>query len=105
MPKGCGGESWLKRCQRLKEPLGVPDLDGGQYLLDAMFRLRPTRSNGMAEVATDWDQIHAFALATGRISEPWEAEVLFDMCQGYSAARQAGEDPLAVSPAEQDAAA
>lgn len=101
MPKGCGGESWLEQYKRLKQPLGVPQLDGGAYLLDAMFRLRPTRSNGMAERATDWDQIEAFARVTGRISEPWEAEVLFDMCQGYLAARQAGEDPLAVAPVDQ----
>ncbi|MEH6775538.1 MAG: hypothetical protein V7668_16560 [Cereibacter changlensis] len=105
MPPGCGGESRLERARRLREPLGLPELDGGQYLVDAMFRLGPTRSAGMGEAPADWPEIDAFARATGRISEPWEAEALFDMCRAYHAAREAGTDPLAMSPAEIEAEA
>ena len=54
MPKGTGGESWLKQFRRLKQPLGLPRLDAGEYLLEAMFRLGPTCSNGLADV-TPWD--------------------------------------------------
>lgn len=100
MPDGCGGESWLLRAQRLKEPLGLPDISFGEYLLEAMFRLGPTRCNGMAVTPADWSDIDAFARLTGRISEPWEAEILHDMCQAYHDARQAGENPLAMSPVE-----
>lgn len=103
MPKDCGGESWLKRAQRLKEPLGLPELDEGEYLIEAFFRLGPTRNNGMSVTPTDWSEIKSFADLTGRISEPWEAEVLFDMCRGYHEARLAGEDPLAMSPVEIEA--
>lgn len=105
MPPGCGGESRLARARRLREPLGLPELDGGQYLVDAMFRLGPTRSTGLGEAPADWPEIDAFARATGRISEPWEAEALFDMCRAYHAAREAGTDPLAMSPAEIEAEA
>lgn len=104
MPKGCAGESWLKRYQRLKQPLGLPRIEAGEYLLEAMFRLGPMRNSGMAATAPDWAEIQAFARLTGRISEPWEAEALFDMCQGYNEAREAGENPLAISPAEVAAA-
>lgn len=87
--------------QRLNMPLGIPELDGGEYLIDAMFRLGPTRNNGMAEIPVDWDQINAFAAATGRICEPWEAETLFEMCAGYCAARQSGTDATAVAPVDE----
>ncbi|HBU13511.1 MAG TPA: hypothetical protein DEF16_00630 [Gemmobacter sp.] len=100
MPKGTGGESWLKQFRRLKQPLGLPRLDAGEYLLEAMFRLGPTCSNGLADVARDWPEIEAFARVTGRISEPSKCELLYDMCRGYHEAREAGKDPLAMPPAE-----
>jgi hypothetical protein len=103
VPKGCGGESWLKRAQRLREPLGLPQIGVGEYLIDAMFRLGPVRNNGMSVSAPDWSEIEAFSRVTGRISEPWEAEVLYDMCHGYYGALIAGEDPLAMSPVEIEA--
>ncbi|WP_406870096.1 hypothetical protein ABEB22_08790 [Thioclava sp. 'Guangxiensis'] len=77
-------------------PLGLPELDAGRYLVEAMIRLDPVRSTGLDLRATDWPEISAFMQATGRITEGWEAELLFEMCAGYFAARQAGEDPLAV---------
>nr|RDS94831.1 hypothetical protein DWF04_15395 [Cereibacter sphaeroides f. sp. denitrificans] len=67
-----------------------------------MLRLRPIRSDGMGERPVDWPEIEAFARLTGRITEQWEAEALFDMCQGYCAAWQAGSDPLAMAPVEQE---
>ncbi|PHQ68797.1 MAG: hypothetical protein COB97_09210 [Paracoccus sp.] len=103
MPKDCGGESWLKRAQRLRQPLGLPDLDGGAYLLEAMFRIGPVRETGLSATAPDWSEIDAFARQTGRISEPWEAEVLFDMCRGYLDELRAGENPLAIPPVERKA--
>lgn len=78
--------------------MGIPDLDGGEYLLDAMFALGPTRAAGMGEEATGYVEIEAFARTTGRLDEPWEAEMLQAMCSAYLAARQAGEHPLALEP-------
>lgn len=104
VPKNCNGESWLKRYRRLGQPLGLPELDGTEYLIEAMFRLGPIRSDGMGLRSADWPEIDAFARLTGRVSEPWEFEALFDMCSGYFAAHEAGADPLAMSPAQIEAA-
>jgi len=82
-------------------PSGLPKLDAGEYLIDAMFVMRPTRSNGMGEVAADWDTIDAFARVSGRISEPWEAETLFAMCEAYHKGLDAGVNPLAIAPVDQ----
>lgn len=94
----------MKRARNQRRPLGLPEIDGGEYLIAAMQKLDPVRSNGMELRATDWPEILAFAHATGRISEPWEFETLFDMCVGYFEAREAGADPLAIAPVDQDPA-
>lgn len=75
-------------------------MPGGDYLIEAMFAMRPTRSTGMGEVPADWPVIDAFARATGRIGEPWEAETLFAMCAAYLEGRDAGTDTLAIPPVE-----
>ena len=80
---------------------GLPDIDAGRYLIDAMMCMGPTRSNGMGEVPTDWDIILPFAQATERVSEPWEMETLADMCVGYCRAKEDGANPLAIAPVEQ----
>lgn len=80
----------------------MPAISAGQYLIEAMQKLGPVRSNGMGLGPTDWDIIHPFALATGRLVEGWEMETLADMCVGYHAELQAGENPFALSPMEQD---
>lgn len=97
-------KTWeTNRLQQLlleREPLLLPVLDAGQYLVDAMFKMGPTVSTGFEEVAADWVCIDAFARSTGRISEPWEFEALFDMCSAYYHGWCAGASPLAMSPVE-----
>lgn len=82
--------------------LGLPVLDAGGYLVEAMQILGPTRPGLADHQATDWPEIAAFARTTERLSEPWEIETLAAMCAGYCAALKAGEDPLATAPADQD---
>ena len=79
---------------------GLPDIDEGRYIIEAMNRLGPTRAAGMGEGPTDWDIIWPWAQATGRLSEPWEMETLADMCAGYHRARIEGEDPLSIPPVD-----
>lgn len=79
---------------------GLPKLPAGGYLVDAMMRLGPTRSNGMAETPTDWDIILPFAQATGRLSEAWEFEALADMCVAFHRGKVEGENPLCIPPVE-----
>lgn len=79
-------------------PLGVPDVDVGQYLIDAMFRIGPVRSNGMAELPTDWDLILPWCHARG-FEQP-EQDLIFDMCQAYAAEKAAGVNHLAIAPVD-----
>lgn len=80
---------------------GFPEITAGQHLIEAMWKMRPTRGNGMAELPADWPEIAAFGSLTGRITERWEAEALFDMCHGYLHAKTAGENPLSIAPVDQ----
>ena len=86
--------------RRRGEPVPLPELDGGEYLVEAMLRLGPMRQTGFGLRPADWVEVEAFARATRRITEPWEAEVLMDMCAGYHAAYEAGEDLAQVAPME-----
>lgn len=86
------------------QPLDLPDVTGGGYLVEALMRLGPVRQDGFGERPVDWPEIDAFARQTARIAEPWEAEVLFDMAAGWCAARREGEDTLAMAPVDQDRA-
>lgn len=81
--------------------LNLPDVGDAQYMLDAMFRLRPVRGNGMADVPADWRQIMDFAAATNRISEPWEIEAMEAMCFAYAINRQNGTNPQAIAPVDE----
>lgn len=81
--------------------MGLPELAAGEYLIEAMFKMRPLRSSGFGEVSADWPVIEAFARCTGRISEPWEIETLFEMCEAYQAGLETGANPLAIPPVEQ----
>lgn len=80
--------------------LGLPELGALQYLVDALLRLGPIRSDGMGPRPADWPEIDAFARQTGRVTEPWEAEAIFDMCHGYLDGLEAGKDPLGIAPAD-----
>ena len=91
--------------QKEHEPLGLPILDAGDYLIEAMFKMGPTVSTGLDVAPADWVVIEAFARATDRISEPWEFDALFDMCAAYHQGLQAGADPFAMPPVEIAAAA
>lgn len=87
----------------MKPPL--PDLPtSGDYLVSAMFSLRPTRPMPMGGVRpADWPEIWPFMQATGTITEAWEAEAMHRMCAAYCDGLNAGKKPLGISPMERDA--
>lgn len=78
----------------------MPELAGGDYLLDAMQRLGPIRATEAGPRAADWPEIHAFAAATGAITEPWEAQAMRDMCRAYLDGLTTGAEPLSIAPVE-----
>lgn len=85
----------------MKRPLRIPEIEQGQYLVDAMWKLGPVRNYGLGEIPTDWPEIHAFARCTECISEVWEFEALAEMCRGYVSAKAAGVGSFAVAPVDQ----
>lgn len=90
----------LAKKMQVQANTGLPELVAGEYIVEAMMTLGPTRSNGMAEVATDWDIILPFVSATGRLSEAWEIETLADMCRLYAVGKGEGENALSIPPVE-----
>lgn len=84
-----------------EQPLGLPDLEAGQYLVIALLDAGPTTFDAMGERPLSWPDLAAYATATGQW-EPWELKALRDMSRAYLAGKQAGVDPLAVAPVDQE---
>ena len=80
----------------------MPDIGPGQYLADAFHVLRFATPDPMGGglAAQTWAEVLAFAQATGRISEAWEAQALFDMSWAYVTEFQKASDPLRIAPME-----
>lgn len=86
----------------MREAGNLPDavvITNGSYLFEAMLALGPIRFTGDAgRRAADWPEITSFMQATGRISEPWEAEALYRMCGAFLSGLTVGENPLGIFP-------
>lgn len=80
----------------------MPDPGPGQYLIDAFHKLRFATPDSMSGglVAQTWQEVLAFAAASGRISETWEAEALFDMSWAYVNEYEKASDALRIAPME-----
>jgi hypothetical protein len=99
---GKAEKSRIEELQAAKITPPMPDVGPGQYLVAAFHALRfatpDPMGGGMA--AQSWGEVLAFAQASGRISETWEAEALFDMSWGYVTEFQKASDPLRIAPME-----
>lgn len=85
------------------EPLGLPDLDAGEYLASALFEVGPCTVTGMGdEIPITWEALWSYAQATGALTEPWEFRIVMDMSLAYVAGKRAGEDPFCRPPTDQD---
>ena len=80
----------------------MPEVGPGKYLVEAFHLLRFATPGAMGEglQAQTWQEVQAFAAATGRITETWEAQALFDMSWAYVTEYQSASDLLRVSPME-----
>lgn len=74
--------------------MGVPDPEGAQYLLDALFEVGPTKPGEYGEIPIGWTDIAAYKAATGAISERWEMTTLRQMSMSYMRGKQHGEDVM-----------
>lgn len=77
----------------------------GQYLFTAFCKLgfgREETIAGMAVVSFmkphSWQEIKAFADATGHVSAGWEIECLMDMSRAYCAELSLAADGFRISP-------
>lgn len=78
---------------------GMPEIEAGQYLLDALMHAGPSIIDPMGnERPLSWVEIAAYQMATRRITEPWEAETLADLSRAYLEGKAQGTDPLGMSP-------
>ncbi len=85
--------------------MGLPDLEAGEYLLEALFEVGPVRMVAEGELPLGWAEVWAYAQATGAVEEAWEARALISMSRGYLGAKNAGKNPLAIPPVERSAPA
>lgn len=88
--------------ERQGEDPPLPELEAGDYLLEALFKMRPTRTDGMgAERPVDWPVILAFAQGSQRVTEAWEIELLADMACAYIEGKVKGADVFSIMPLHQ----
>jgi hypothetical protein len=77
----------------------VESVPAGSYLIEALFAAGPSMSGAMGgEAPLSWSEIHAFMAATSTITEPWEAQALFDMSRAYVRGKDVGRNPFGIYP-------
>lgn len=83
----------------------MPEVGPGLYLVEAFHLLRFATPGPMGEglQAQSWQEVLAFAEATGRITEPWEVGALFNMSWAYVTEHAKASDALRISPMERAA--
>lgn len=103
MGKGKPSQKWPHSRQKQIEIEGkqpnIPEPDAGGYLLQAFFEAGAFVITGMGRVPLDWPTLHAYAQATGAISEPWEYQALTRMSRAYLEEIEAAKNPLRREPA------
>lgn len=65
-----------------------------------MQELGPVRSNGMGLSTPDWQELVAFAHATGVDFDGWEYQTLKRMCVAYLSGFNSGKEALSIPPME-----
>lgn len=84
----------------LKAPVGIENDLPGEYLLDALFAVGPSRWTGEIEGPITWEAIAAYKYATERLTEPWECEAVMAMSKAYFHAKMRGKAVHAIQPVD-----
>jgi len=90
-------EGWkvtrLEQAKKLKQPLGLPDLDAGEYLVQALFEVGPVEYHATGEaIPVTWQTIAAYKYTAESDLEPWECRVIIAMSRAYQEGKAAGDD-------------
>lgn len=75
---------------------------GADYLLDALRALRWAWVAETGLRALPWQEMHAYGLATGEVTEAWEYHALSAMSAAYCRGRQIGEHQFGRFPWHED---
>lgn len=75
-----------------------PDIPG-QYLMQALWDVGPSRWVDGTEYAVLWSEIAAYARITHKIVEPWELNAVMSMSKAYVAEKSA-RDVLRIAPVD-----
>lgn len=85
------------------EPLGLPDVPAGQYLIEALGEIGAVeRSEDGTLAPLSWGTLADYAYCTDAIEEPWEFRAMRSMSQAYLNGLRLGEDPMNMPPSELD---
>ncbi len=72
----------------------------GEYLLDCLFKLGPSRMDGEHEKPVLWQELLAYAQACQLKFERWEFETVMAASRAYVSAKFDGQNPLCIPPVE-----
>lgn len=76
----------------------LPELDGAEYLVEALSELGEGRVSGDRLIAISWTDIKAWADATGSIMTPGEVIILRNLSRIYVNQYYDSIDPACMSP-------
>lgn len=71
-------------------------------MMDALKGIGFSQSHGFGPVPVSWQEIVAYAQATGEITEPWEFRALSGMSRAYCEGLRLGENVWAKFPWHED---
>lgn len=76
----------------------------GLYLMQALWDVGPSRHEAAGEMPISWQELGAYASATGQISEVWELRAVMSMSKAYVTEKaEAAKDALRIPPVEREA--
>lgn len=82
---------------------GLPTLHEERYLIDMLWEAGPCSFDGMGGPrAMTWADLHAYAVLTGAITEPWEARWLQKASAAYLEELERGKRPLTIAPVDRE---
>lgn len=78
----------------------LPELGKAFYLLEALLDLKIAVQGDYGPRSQTWSEVLAFSVATDKVKEPWERQVLFDMSWEYVQEYGKANSPFLKSPME-----
>lgn len=80
----------------------MPEIEAGEYLLEALFEAGPVKSNGFGPAALTVTDAAEYGRVMGTLVEPWEFRLLHLMSAAFLDGYRSGADPLAIQPMDRE---